>query len=60
MTKYTIVLVTPGRTSMYYTEDIESAETIEHNIRNEHEIESSFSTGEIDGDEYTVVFNVTE
>ena len=58
MTKYSTVLVGPNCTSMYCTEDIEQAEILEHKIRNKYHIESSFTIGEIDGDEYTVVFNV--
>jgi len=60
MTKYSTVLVEPNCTTMYYTEDIEEAEMLEYKIRNEYRIESSFTIGEIDGDEYTVVFNVEE
>lgn len=60
MTKYSTVLVEPDCTSMYYTEDIEQAEILEYKIRGEYRIESSFTIGEIDGDEYIVVFNVKE
>ena len=60
MTKYATILVEPNCTTMYYTDDIEQAEILEHKIRNEYRIESSYTMGEIDGDEYIVVFNVKE
>jgi hypothetical protein len=45
---------------MYCTEDIEQAECLEDKIRNEYCIKNSYTMGEIDGDEYIVVFNVLE
>lgn len=60
MTKYSTILVEPNCVTMYCTEDIEQAECLEDKIRNEYCIKNSYTMGEIDGDEYIVVFNIKE
>jgi hypothetical protein len=45
---------------MYFTEDLEVAESLEHKIRNEHVVLDTYCIGQISGDRYTVFFDIKD